>query len=374
MLNRTRRCSFAVLAVLIPVLWGSTVGSAGAQTESARPVIEVSQIPPAGGGPHRMETISGVVKNADPARHQLVIFSRTDRWYVQPFVSTPFTKIRPDGTWTTHIHLGEEYALLLVEPGYEPPATVPVLPGDQGEVIAILRVTAAPASSRVDYEPPWPRVIEFSGFSWRVKRTSSLAGPGPNYFSDAPEAVWVDERGRLHLRIRRDPQESGRWLCAEVVSKRSFGHGTYRFHVDSNVDALDPRAVLGMFTWSDAPEFHHREIDIEIARWGKPEAPNAQFVVQPWTSPENILRFAIPRALPSTVHAFSWLPGRVRFWSTSQSATIQEWVLTRGIPPAGGENARINLWLLGGLPPQDEREIEVVIRQFDFQPGKDEAT
>jgi hypothetical protein len=38
-------------------------------------------------------------------------------------------------------------------------------------------------------------------------------------------------------------------------------------------------------------------------------------------------------------------------------------------PPAGGSaNARINLWLLNGRPPSDEKEIEIVLSSFEFIP------
>ena len=107
------------------------------------PVIEVDVVPPPGGGPDRMEVISGRVTNADPSLHRIVIFSRTDRWYVQPYISAPFTTIgRPDGTWSTRIHLGAEYAVLLVTPAYDPPATTFDLPREGGDIVAILRVPA----------------------------------------------------------------------------------------------------------------------------------------------------------------------------------------------------------------------------------------
>ncbi len=38
------------------------------------------------------------------------------------------------------------------------------------------------------------------------------------------------------------------------------------------------------------------------------------------------------------------------------------------IPYPGDENARINLWLLNGLPPSNGQEVEVVIRKFEFVP------
>src|SRR4051812_19512341 len=119
-------------------------------------------------------------------------------------------------------------------------------------------------------------VLAFSGYSWVVKASSGKVGPGPNYFSSSANNVWVDNLGRLHLRITK---QGSRWFCAEVVSQASFGYGTYRWYLDSPVDNLDPNVVLGLFTWSDLPDYANREIDIEFSRWGAARNLNAQFVV-----------------------------------------------------------------------------------------------
>src|SRR5258708_3441244 len=111
---------------------------------------------------------------------------------------------------------------------------------------------------------PEVRRLRFSGYDWTVKSSDGRVGPGPNYFSDSNDNVLVDAQGRLHLLIT---QPNGRWYCAEVISIRSFGYGTYRFYLDTNLDNLDPQIVLGMFTWNDAPAYNHREIDIEVSRW-----------------------------------------------------------------------------------------------------------
>src|SRR5206468_686881 len=102
--------------------------------------------------------------------------------------------------------------------------------------------------------------ISFSGYKWEVKTSAANpVGPGPNYFSSATNNVWVDGQGRLHLRITRQTVNgTNQWSCAEVVSQRSLGHGTYRFSLDSRVDNLDPKVVLGLFTWSDDPAYSHR--------------------------------------------------------------------------------------------------------------------
>src|SRR5688572_33127328 len=102
--------------------------------------IEFSQVPRAGlGGPEKFETVFGRVTGASPGL-RVVLFAKTDRWWVQPLVTHPFTEIRADSTWTNRIHMGSEYAALLVEPDYKPPATADSLPARGGAVVAITTV------------------------------------------------------------------------------------------------------------------------------------------------------------------------------------------------------------------------------------------
>jgi hypothetical protein len=217
-----------------------------------------------------------------------------------------------------------------------------------------------PASGTVA-AAPYPRTITFAGETWYVKTSSGRVGPGPNYFSDRTTNVWVDTAGRLHLKITRS---GGRWYCSEVVSARSFGYGTYRFYLDSSVDNLDRNVVLGLFTWNDDPAFFNREIDVELARWGSPNNLNAQYVVQPYTDPLNVFRFQQPSG-PST-HEFTWQPGLVTFQSTNAGGLIASHADNSGIPEAGGENARMNLWLFQGRAPSNKKEVEVIVGRFEF--------
>lgn len=213
------------------------------------------------------------------------------------------------------------------------------------------------------------KTIEFSGYEWAVKSSSGEeAGPGPNLFGE--ENVRVDSSG-LHLKILN---RQGRFSCGEIVSKRSFGYGTYRFYVDSNVQDLAPSVVLGLFTWSDDPGYAHRELDIELSRWGDPKKDNAQFVVQ-HTFADDKMRFPMPPKLNASVHTFIWSPENVRFRSEQGSASassngpplILQHTFTQGVPEAGGENVRINLWLALGRPPGPGK-TEITIRKFEFIP------
>ena len=84
----------------------------------------------------------------------------------------------------------------------------------------------------------YPTTIQFSGYTWMVKKSAGKVGPGPNYFSDSTANVFVDTAGRLHLRMTKS---RNKWYCAEVICTQSLGYGTYRFYLDSAVDALDPK-------------------------------------------------------------------------------------------------------------------------------------
>lgn len=342
----------------------------------AGPSIRITLVPPKGGGPDRLETIAGRVRGANVKECKVILFALGgDTWYVQPYVASPYTNITVNHRWQNETHLGSQYAALLVRSAYRPPATTGTLPVVSGDVLAITVVPASePVRARERERPARQRIIRFSGYEWRVKESAGRVGPGPNYFSAAADNVAIDERGRLHLRITK---RDGRFFCPEVISRQSFGYGTYRFYVDSTIDKLDINAVLGLFTWSDEPDYHHRELDIEFSRWGKIDNENGQFVVQPYTIPQNIVRFETPAGLPASTHSFSWQPGRVFFQSfrgrrpdpDSPTDIIYQQTFTNHIPQPGVENARINLWLIDGRPPAGGKEVEVIISGFEFIPA-----
>jgi hypothetical protein len=216
------------------------------------------------------------------------------------------------------------------------------------------------------------RQIAFSGYTWLVKNSlDNRIGPGPNYFSDSPQNVWVDSSGRLHLRIE---QRAGRWYSAEVISTASFGYGTYRWYLDTPVDSLDPNVVFGLFTWNDDPADNHRELDIEFARWGNAAYANGQYTVQPYTVPGNQVTFNEPAGVSQSTHSLVWGAASAAFTSVrghaptlaDPSLRIAEKTFTQGVPAAGGENARMNLWLFEGRQPINRKDVEIVVKRFEF--------
>jgi len=116
------------------------------QTGAAPPrglSISIPVVPTKGQGPQSEGSISGqVVGLTKPETYKIVLYARTDRWYVQPYTAQPLTDIDAAGRWKNSTHLGREYAALLVRPNYSPPSAPEQLPPIGGDVLAIARVPA----------------------------------------------------------------------------------------------------------------------------------------------------------------------------------------------------------------------------------------
>ncbi|RJR29407.1 MAG: hypothetical protein C4576_35380 [Desulfobacteraceae bacterium] len=134
---------FAFAVVFLVILLNGDSGNGQESNKIAAPAIQITSAPDCGGGPGNMKRIAGFISRAVPADHRVVIYSRTDKWYVQPFSANPYTGIAADGTWGSNIHLGQEYAALLVQPSYRPPAVVSDLPQVGGQVVAVGRASCS---------------------------------------------------------------------------------------------------------------------------------------------------------------------------------------------------------------------------------------
>jgi hypothetical protein len=292
--------------------------------------------------------------------------------YPKPTCASPLTPINPDGTFEVDFttggidHLCQRITLLLVAAGTPIPCVL------TNACIPEEVAWAALAKVVVLRDNPGQRRIQFSGYNWLLKSYPVPAGPGPNYWSESTNNAWVDGQGRLHLRIT---YQGGQWQCPELISERSFGYGHYVWELDSPPD-LDPNAVLGLFTWNNDCAFTHREIDVELSRWGNAADPNnSQFVVQPWDAPNHRLRYPLPNGQVPAVHRFLWESNQVSFLSLrggysgppNSDDILQSWVFTNsGAVPQPEAGVRMNLWLRDGLPPADGQEIEVICKRFAF--------
>ena len=215
-----------------------------------------------------------------------------------------------------------------------------------------------------------PRTLLFAGREWIVK--SGHGGPGPNLWSDSEDSVWLDDEGRLHLRIHAI---GGQWHCAEVYTTDTTTFGLHRFYVDGPLDTLDANAVFAPFLYRDDTT----EVDIEFTRWGWEDSPtNAQYVVQPYKTPGNLEPFGVSLDGSYTTHSFDWQPDAIYFSSLhghhekapDPSHVIHEWEYRGSDIPHedNGLRIHINLWLFQGLPPVDGEEITVVVLSAELPP------
>ena len=325
------------------------------------PTVEFTNVPGAEeGGPDKSEAIEGRVTGARPGQ-QIVLFALSGKWWLQPRADKPFTPIRSDFGWSNYTHLGTEYAALLVEPGYRPSFTLEQLPDKGAGVLAVARVKGRART------PAPIKTVRFSGYDWAVRLAASDRGGGITRYD--PANVWVDAQGALHLKI---VNVAGAWTGAEADLTRSLGYGSYVFVV-REVSQLEPSEVLGIYTWDDGgTDPNHRELDVEISRWGDPLNKNGQYVVQPFYVAANVLRFQTPSG--TLTHSFRWEPGTVSFRTvrgraaTKQAPVVAEKVFTSGVPTPGNEYVHLNFYLFGAAYEALKKPTEVIIDKFEYLP------
>jgi hypothetical protein len=348
-------CCHLTIAILCMLL-----SSCNSQRLQRKPSLEIMRVPMADpGGAEKLDYIEGRSSNTGPGQ-QIVLYAHSGVWWLQPFADQPFTKIQPDSTWKNSTHLGTEYAALLVNPGYHPAPKLTALPENDSGVVAVAITQGRPGKPI----PP-PKTIHFSGYDWIARSASSDRGGVPNPYD--PANVWTDQKGYLHLRM---DQRDGRWYCAEVNLTRSLGFGTYRFVVQNSAH-IGPSAVVSMFTYDEGSiEEARRELDVELSRWGNPNGRNAQFVVQPFYVPENVVRFDAPAG--RMTYTLRWQPESATFSADRGSApgapAISQHIFTSGIPQAMGQTVHIDLYNFHHAGSSLQQPAEVVIEKFEYLP------
>ncbi|OBX26049.1 hypothetical protein LX77_00252 [Gelidibacter algens] len=236
--------------------------------------------------------------------------------------------------------------------------------------ISIAILTSCSTSEGDNNDPPTftTRIIKFSGYEWIVRTSEDKKqGPGPNLFSDSADNVWVDDKGRLHLKI---VQRNGYWYCAGVTLKHSQGHKKYVFYLASRIDELDENVVGGLFTYKNDNE----EIDIEFSRWSNTTNQNSQFAIQPAAKLGNKYRYDMDLNSTLSTHFFDWKVNEIEFGSyeghtlnPENDAIINSWTYTGSdIPPLNDERLKINLWLFRGQSPTNSQPAEMIIERVEI--------
>jgi len=359
---RARSIVGVLLKGMLFVAFCLALNSCRSRQNDSSPSIEFTRIPPAAqGGRERVDTISGRVIGARPGQ-QIVIYAHSGPWWVQPWPDQARIPIKSDSTWSTPTHLGWEYAALLVGPDYRPPPTMDAAPS-QGGSVALIKIVKGVGEPQ--FAPT--KQVHFSGYDWNVRTIASDRG-GMNNLYDADNA-WTDASGALHLRIRK---KGDRWSCAEVFLTRSLGYGNYILVV-RDTSHLEPAAVLNMNTYDEwAGELHFRELDLAIGRWGQAREKNAQYVIQPFYVPGNLVEFAEP---PGTLtHSLHWESGRATFKTVrgpsrqAGAPPVLEHVFTSGVPAPGREQLYLAFFVVASEKNPMQSENEVVIEKFEYLP------
>ena len=217
----------------------------------------------------------------------------------------------------------------------------------------------------------------FSGYKWTTKESNERhTGPGRNYFSGGRENIWVDEKGRMHIRTTHN---NGRWYCAEARMVESLGYGKYIFHLEGNPAKLDKDLVIGFFTYDHGDTMHHhREIDIEFSSWGNEKNMNSQYVLQPHEISENVHRYQTDLS-KKTQHIISWKKNKIGFVSSYVTTEADTEVITKyaewNYKPhprlkKNKEKFSMNVWIYKADFPSDFNDYEFIVSKFEFIPYK----
>ncbi|HVU28259.1 MAG TPA: hypothetical protein VHG71_11065 [Verrucomicrobiae bacterium] len=302
-------------------------------------------------------------------------------WFSRPTFAHPLTLIQPDGSWSCNMpsnfdQYATEYAVMLVPTNFSQPYV------NAASGLPIADINASKAIVYADRVNPNRRAINWAGYSWWVKTAGAdgneflgETGPGPNYYSDSTNNAWVDAQGLLHLQITHT---NGAWECVELFSDESFGYGQYRCTLNANISNLDANVIFSMFTWSDDTDYNDREIDMEVSRWDYAFGSNnvEDYAISPYNNGQT-LRFGLPPNVTNSTHIFTWTPSNVIFQtmngnyssSPAPSNILESWTCTaQPIPPQGGENVLLILWLYHGNPPLSGQPVQVTLSDFKFVP------
>ena len=372
-----------IIVILAAVLWVAadlwsqslldSVLTAGAAARPDTPLILFTSVPAFGS----FTGLKGKVYNVDPRQYRVAVFIFISGfgWWSKPYCNETTVAINPsDDSWTADFPPDWNAEKITA---YVVPATFQQSCVWGGDGIPDTTAAIAVAHVLAVRRNPNTKVIRFSGFDWAVKSSRDYFRPWENYFSDAAENVSVDSQGRLHLKIT---YRDGKWNSAEVALNRPLGLGEYRFILDTPVGDLGPNVVLGLSTrstWSDDPNFSHSEFEIDMFGWyphwydwyvNPTDSHNAQVVLHryPW----NSLRFTFPDTASPSLQSFDWRSESITFSSYSSDTPsadnlVRTWTVNSTIPNAD-EAVWLNLSLGDVFPPAEGREVEVIIRRFEF--------
>jgi len=204
------------------------------------------------------------------------------------------------------------------------------------------------------------KTIQWSGYTWTIKNGNKL-GPGPNNWSDAPESVFVDKEGALHLTIRKT---NNVWYSSEIWLEKSLGYGKYEFEILTAPQSLDRNLVASPFLY----ENDSKELDIEYSYWGStaPAPQNTNLTTQPYVTPGNSVYFSGIYAPPFQA-VIDWRADKILYANFQNGVVINAWTYQGSdnfLP--GNERLHLNFWQCCGVLLKGKETREFVFKSFKF--------
>ena len=223
------------------------------------------------GGPDKLGQISGVV-HGSCLECRIVLFTKAGgEWWVQPLADAPFTKLDDKNGFASNIHLGSEYAAILVSGRpYSPPARTATLPEITGDVLFVARATGtAPEISRTNPSSEvnsWKLVWsdEFDGpansqpdetkWSYDLGNNQGWGNDELQTYTNSTTNVHLDGIGHLVIRVTL---ENGEYTSARIKTEQKFA---------TQYGKIEARIKLphGKGLW---PAFWMLGTNIESAKW-----------------------------------------------------------------------------------------------------------
>jgi hypothetical protein len=180
--------------------------------------------------------------------------------------------------------------------------------------------------------------VQVGGYAFVARDSETLTGAGPNRWSSSPDNVRVDEHGVLHLAIT---EREGRWYSAEVSTPLPDAYCRVRFRMLTEPSAIDLAAIGAVFIYRN----DQSELDVELGRWSKPGAQNAQFVVAP-PSPARMQRFDLPPGSAPIDFTIDWGPDQVAFFARTRDGKEHRFSYDGDArPEPGGHRLHLSMWL-----------------------------
>lgn len=251
-----------------------------------------------------------------------------------------------------------------------------------------------------------PGALSWCGYTWEAENWGTAPGQ--------PRASQVSVNSDGHL-VLSAAEVNGQYRGAEVASARgdrgltgngsTWGHGTYRWVIGTDLTTLAPGLVLGLFTYWAASKGGppgQKEIDIEISDFGIPGAPRflqmGFYQDTPAGTPQAVpaghtmvTGSQAARSSPATTVQFTWLPASIVWeaWFGADTTGIPDVTLpvTQGqaysytqawggnqysgtveIPATGGQQVIMNLWAANATPPAGNAAQTAVLQSFSYTP------